>query len=563
MPRQADIRRNQRPAQGPQAQPQTVDVNQQNLYIDNYRAPQGPQRAQQFASALESFSSAMHHADSGLFADMRREKEEKGAIAGFLGVDVSEVPDDSPDLAYRTRDKIKGKAATAQFKTQLDEYFRQNRDATPGQFMAGVQKLKEGFLKGQTRSFISGFLPFGMEYESSLNGAYFDYQVEKDTNAFLDELGGAAQAELVRMANDPTINGETRAYMLHTMVQHYQQLGKEYRGIDRDVINAKIIDTIGTLAHREGRPDWMDFTLLKDPDGVALWDTKSKDKIADFISGAETQRDARIAAEKKAAKEAVEAAEDSAARAIIDASLSDSPGQWQKAEEFMLKNKQLFDPEKYEKYREIFYNLRTDAGGEFFASRSSESIFTRLLVRADDNSLDIDTLSSPEVKAALTRQDWLKVFERTQAAKEKARNEAKVGKDKTPLEKAEADGRTNIKGLLTISGGIGEKIMTEFGTPLTQLRADKGQQIYHELMESRKKERGAEFNFEDLTWVKRKAMHLAFVAVPPMNKSNQPDVSLIPPWANDPDMKGPQPSPAASEGGKATAFDHLKGDFNQ
>jgi hypothetical protein len=263
-------------------------VRNQNVYVDNYRPGARPQTAKQFADALDSFTSAMAKAESGLFKDIREEKERKGAIAGALGISIEQVPDESKDPAIRTRNVIKGQAAAAELRAALNDYYQQNRDLPPDQFNQGIHELKRGFLLGKDRSYIEGLLSKGLKFEQEALTAYYNYVDEKDRVAFLDETMTAFSIDVEEYLSDPNITSQDAAELIYERLTQLKEINT-LRGTDRVVTERRVLDEIGLTAIELGRPDLLDFTDIPNKDGVSLYKTVHKPVIAQYRKQAEAK----------------------------------------------------------------------------------------------------------------------------------------------------------------------------------------------------------------------------------------------------------------------------------
>jgi len=510
MPRQANIRRNRRFASPRGQQAPRVNVQDRNLYFDNFRPQRRADHAGQFASALDDITRAMAAGRSGLFKDIKEEKERKGTIAGFLDIEIDAVPDEPEDLADRAKDAMAGKASTAVFKSKLDNLFTKAKDLPEDEFMLALQKTKTEFLKGQNRSFIEGFLPLGAEYEHKTIQSYYVHQDKLDTEDFLNRLGGVAQAELVSVNEQPLFDNQIKAEHLHTMVRNQQELAKQYKNLTKDQVNAKIIDSIGTLAVRSGRPDFLDFTMLKDKDGIAIWDTANKEAIARYVRQAESARDGMEREEQARVKLVQQESAANAQRFVIDALYSGDSRQINEAMLMVAKVKDFYTPKEYEHIHQFVSEIR--AGDDYFANDSNPDVYTDLLVRADDNKLDLATLRN--FKENLSRGDYLKVFERIQKANEKALKDKKAGgTGKSPQDKAFTDMRSGIGQELMLPGTFDET-MNPMGTDITRRRSNLGKRLFAEYVEQRREEEG-KLTWEALDWAKQKAIYMAYQQVLP------------------------------------------------
>lgn len=323
MPRQSTIRKNKSYAgsRADEGQSPTILTQNNRVHVDGFRPPRPSQTSRQFASALDNLTDALSIGSSGLFKDMKEEKERKGAIAGALGIGVDEVPDEPESPMAQAREKMRGKGATVQFKSLLDRYFKENRDKDPATYQAGLEQIKRDFLKGKNRSFIEGFLNDGIIYETRANKEFVDYKDEQDTIAFKQELASMAQAELLSLNENPLFKDDPAliAEHMHSFVRNSQALGRTYKNLGRDDINAEVIDTVGILAVNSGRPDLLNFAFLKDENGIALWDTANKGKIAKFVKQAKSTDAANEKAVQEQAKLQRKEASAEAGRFMVDA----------------------------------------------------------------------------------------------------------------------------------------------------------------------------------------------------------------------------------------------------
>lgn len=533
MPRESRIKRNKNYDATPHKKEIQIERQSGPLYIDNFRQGPRPTNAAQFAGALEDFTGAMAHAKSGLFADMENEKKRKGAISGFLGIGIDEVPDEPVGAAEQARSQMQGKIGTAEFKTQLDNFFAQNKDIDPAEYQMQLGLMKREFLKGKDRSYIEGFLRDGLAYEQQAHDQFVEYRDRKDTDDFLNEVGGVAHAELKRLVNEPTFTPEIRAELLHQMVRNSQELGAAYKGLSHNQINEKIVDSIGIMAVREGRPDLMDFVLLRDESGVSLWDTGVKLKAANYIKAAEAERDGVAKAEAEAKKLARKATEAEASRGMVDALYSENPAKVTEAMEYMVTNRDLFTPEKYEHFMGIYSELRS-GDDTMFAKNTNQDVLIDMLVSADDGELSLQNLRSR--KEFVSRNDYLKVFERITKQKEQAIKDAKSkGKVEDPLEDSFKDMKTSFKQEMLLSGDFIEKD-NPFGTDTTRRRQRWSLYYLHSqrdmLMAQRAQEKKP-FTERDLLWCFASAKRKAYLKISPM-KAGQANRKLIDKQAPDP-----------------------------
>lgn len=513
MPRQATIQRNKRYDAPVERKTPQVDVQQQYLYIDNFRPGPRSQVANQFASALETITSGLAKAESGLFKDIKEEKERKGTIAGLLGIEIDAVPDEPKDPAIAARQKMRGKVATAEFKSALDAFFTENKDADPAAYQSKLENLKREFLVGKDRSFIEGFLPDALHYEQQANETFIKYRDAKDTEDFLNEIGGMAHAELVNLMSKDTFDAETVAEYLHEFTINAQELGKAYKGLSRNQINEKILDTIGIIAVREGRPDLLDFVLRKDKDGVAVWDTNLKEDAARYIQGAETQRDAILKEQERIEKERIAEAKESIQRQMYAALHSGNPSATAQAHEMLVNNAELFPPSTFNALLEDFTELRS-ADGTYFAKESDEDVLVNLSIAAEDNKLSLDTLR--KYKPALSRSDYIKLSGKMINAEQKARKEAQAGKDDDNMEDYFNEQKTSFKQEILLSGDFMEKD-NPFGDDTTRQRQRFAMFYLTDEWKKIKEQRAKEnkpVTPEDVLWVYDMAKYKAYRKVP-------------------------------------------------
>lgn len=489
MPRQTQIKKNRRPQVNAQDTfdytSRDIEVSRNPVHVDRYQRESRPLKGQQLAQALDDITGAMLKG-SKLYKEWTQEQERRGALAQFLGVEESDIPEASADPFVRGREKFKGMASAEDFQVYMDNFLEKNRDLNPFEFDNELQKAKREFLKGRTKDFVEGILPEAVKIEDKINRNYTQYRVDLFKNDFWNDnrkwaryqFNDLRQSYDQELADESISDKEARqryAEGLHAKVKDLQELGVNALGVSRNDVNKEVVDMIGREAVRSGRPDLLFFALVEDSSGIRIIDTEVGKDVESYLDQARKKATDMESQRLKAIEAKRGDMEDSVARAVVEAL---DTGKWDEAEQLLIDFGQpgrnefgvALTPEKLKQYRGALRDLRNDSG--FARGDGDTRTWEELYNAAKAGDLTIERLRANQHR--LGRGKYEEIFKAMITEREQAKK-ASGGGGMSEMQKflksAVTRKRSDMNSLTNPTGDFG-KLLDQVKGPMRATRAE-------------------------------------------------------------------------------------------
>ena len=260
----------------------TPDMKVTARPVDAFVQPGKPQakdytELQGLVSALGQLSQVMQSKKQ----QWDKEAYEKGQVMALKG---EEPPPGSPEAMWKGNQNFKGQASMIDLQTKYEEYLQQNQNATPAEFQAGLHKISQEHMAGQSDQYLVGMLKGGaLGLEKQVMNAYRKTAV-KNFNEDTTSAMATAFAGQFNTLQDKSPEA------IHAMFTTFQDQAVR-AGIPRKAATDRLLDVIGPLAVQSGQPELMRFAHLKDSKGVAVAMTDSSEKVLSYMKQAESSKD--------------------------------------------------------------------------------------------------------------------------------------------------------------------------------------------------------------------------------------------------------------------------------
>jgi hypothetical protein len=181
--------------------------------------------------------------------------------------------------------KLQGAEKASALHTNLTTWLKKNPDATPEEYEQTKAGLLQAGSEGLQGYALDTFLPNAIGSIQKSDIKFQDRQVEilrHETSAKMSSLTtGTAQRFI-----DDNVQGSELNEALHKHLQETQKAGKG-GPLNRVEISTAHFNAMRALAIRLGRPELLDYTMVKDKDGIALVDTELNQSIVSARQQAE------------------------------------------------------------------------------------------------------------------------------------------------------------------------------------------------------------------------------------------------------------------------------------
>jgi hypothetical protein len=406
MPKQTQIRPNSRAQVNDQQtfRYTTPDLKTVARPVDTYVKPQMSPNAEALIGALNQAAKSL--------GEVRKYKQERDAKQGEVDAlsgkekqGESILTTDAYAEAYYF---YKGKAEAGKLRQELQGLYDSNPEMTHEEWQGSVSELQKKYLADKSDSYIRGFAPSALEIEDRYTQEFLKRQSDQVNNELDTNIAASAREDLGDLFDkDPVAFKQgARAYL-----DELHKTGKYIRR-DKTQLSTAVLSGIGQLAADTGNPELLSFAWEKDGSGVALVDNPElQPVIAKWVNAAESTRNANLALQKEARKNAQDGIERQMAVILdgikdVDASVIPMlDGLRDQIEAEALNPESILDPTWLKTTLEDIRTLKDfDGYGDF----TDPEIYNDMYAQAATGDLDRDTLRAN--RRFLAPKDYMEIF---------------------------------------------------------------------------------------------------------------------------------------------------------
>jgi hypothetical protein len=187
--------------------------------------------------------------------------------------------------------KLQGEKKAVEFHNSLDQWLQTNPNAEFGTYEKTKASMLAQHSEGLSGYALDSFLPTAVGSIGKADAKYQDLQIEylkADASSNISTIAGGKLNDL--------ISGTAPDELPKAMRDDLTRMHKEFKAgpLDKKEMSQSYLRAIGQRAEVEGRPELLDFTNIKDKDGIALIDTDLAEEIRTYKKRAEQNRDDKL-----------------------------------------------------------------------------------------------------------------------------------------------------------------------------------------------------------------------------------------------------------------------------
>ena len=221
-------------------------------------------------AGLQSISKAVQSKQGEWY----RENYEKGQVMAFKG---EEPPPGSPEAMWRGNQNFKGQADVTDLAARHEDLLLRSQTMTPDEFQNELGAVTKEFTAGKSDQYLVGLMKGGaMGLEKKTLAAYRKMTV---SNFKEDTASAMATAFQGYLNNAESLDPQS----LRDSFTDFQERAVA-AGVPRKTATDRLLDVVGPMAIRAGKPELMQFANLKDKHGIVLAATDSSEKVLSYLN---------------------------------------------------------------------------------------------------------------------------------------------------------------------------------------------------------------------------------------------------------------------------------------